>query len=93
MFTHSEPRCRLSSPSYCARHLVPAFAAGGEVGNISGTIIDAQTKAPVANAQVGLAAPTGSFSAKTNSAGFFHDPRRDRRHVCVCRSAPQASTP
>ncbi len=55
----------------CATTIVPAFAAGGEVGNISGTIIDAQTKTPVANAQIALAAPSGSFSAKTNSAGFF----------------------
>ena len=55
----------------CTTTIGPAFAAGGEVGNISGTIIDAQTKAPVANAQIALAAPSGSFSAKTNSAGFF----------------------
>ncbi len=49
----------------------PAVAAGGQVGNVSGVVIDAQTGQPVANATVGLAAPTGSFSATTNAAGFF----------------------
>ncbi len=54
-----------------ATSLSPAFAAGGQAGNISGTIVDAATKAPVANAIVGLASPSGSFQGKTNGNGFF----------------------
>jgi hypothetical protein len=48
-----------------------ADAAGGQVGNVSGTVIDVGTGVPVANATIGLAAPSGSFTSKTNSGGFF----------------------
>jgi hypothetical protein len=50
---------------------LPALAAGGQNGNLSGTVIDANTKAPIADATVSAAAPTGSYSAKTDAHGFF----------------------
>jgi hypothetical protein len=48
-----------------------AHAAGGQVGNLSGTVIDTRTGAPVVNAVIGLAAPSGAFTSKTSSGGFF----------------------
>lgn len=48
-----------------------ADAAGGQTGNVSGTVIDAQTKAPVVGAAVTLAAPSGTYAAKTDGRGFF----------------------
>ncbi|MBV9646131.1 MAG: TonB-dependent receptor, partial [Candidatus Eremiobacteraeota bacterium] len=50
---------------------LPAFAAGGQLGNLTGTVIDAQTKAPIANATVNAAAPTGSYTSRTDAHGFF----------------------
>jgi hypothetical protein len=50
---------------------LPAFAAGGQQGNLHGTVIDVQTKAPIANATINAAAPTGSYTAHTNAQGFF----------------------
>jgi len=48
-----------------------ALAAGGQTGNVSGTVVDAQTKAPIAGAVVSLASPSGTYHAKTNARGFF----------------------
>ena len=48
-----------------------AYAAGGQVGNVSGTIVDVQTKAPVPNAIIGLAAPGQTLAARTDGSGFF----------------------
>jgi hypothetical protein len=49
----------------------PSFAAGGEVGNLSGTVVDADTRAPLSGAHVTAAAPTGTFKATTDAHGFF----------------------
>jgi hypothetical protein len=49
----------------------PAGAAGGEVGNVSGSVVDARSGTPLAGATIGLSAATGSFTARTDSAGFF----------------------
>jgi len=50
---------------------LPTLAAGGQNGNLSGTIIDNVTKAPVADASINAAAPTGSYTARTDSHGSF----------------------
>ena len=49
----------------------PAFAAGGSNGNIGGQLIDGTTKAPIAGAQIGVAAPSGTYKATTDGAGKF----------------------
>jgi hypothetical protein len=56
---------------YVACSGATALAAGGETGNVSGTVVDAATKAPVAGAKVGVASPSGSYTAKTDARGFF----------------------
>jgi hypothetical protein len=48
----------------------PAFAAGGQVGILSGTVTDANG-APIANAAISAASPTGSYNATTNAQGTF----------------------
>jgi outer membrane receptor protein involved in Fe transport len=50
---------------------IPAFAAGGSIGNVSGSVIDGTTKAPIAGAKVTLASPTGIYKATTDSNGHF----------------------
>lgn len=47
----------------------PAFA--GTTGVISGTVTDAQTKAPLADVRVTAVSPTGTYSATTNARGFY----------------------
>src|SRR5208283_3695025 len=49
----------------------PVFAAGGQVGAVNGTVVDAQSGAPLAGASVALTSPSGSYSTKTNASGFF----------------------
>lgn len=48
----------------------PAFAAGGQSGNMQGLITTA-AGGPVANANVTAASPTGSYTAKTDGSGYF----------------------
>lgn len=48
-----------------------AMAAGGQTGNLSGAIVDGQTKAPLAGAAISAASPSGSYSARTDAHGFF----------------------
>ena len=48
----------------------PARAVGGETGNINGTIVS-QSGAPVAGARVAIAAPTGSYTQRSDAKGFF----------------------
>jgi hypothetical protein len=48
-----------------------AFAAGGQTGNLSGTVVDAVTHAPLAGATVAIAAPSGSYHTRTDGHGFF----------------------
>jgi len=50
---------------------IPAFAAGGQTGNLTGTVLDGQTKAPVANATVQLSSPSGSVTVRTDAQGHF----------------------
>jgi hypothetical protein len=47
----------------------PAFA--GTTGTISGTVTDATSGAPVANATVAAASPSGSRTTTTDSKGFY----------------------
>ena len=53
-----------------ASSTVPAFAAGGTIGAITGTVVDANGAA-VAGAAVALAGPSGKYSAKTDGSGRF----------------------
>jgi hypothetical protein len=50
--------------------IAPAFAVGGTTGTVSGTVVDA-SGAPVPNAQVNLAAATGSYRTLTSANGHF----------------------
>jgi hypothetical protein len=50
---------------------LPAFAAGGQFGNISGTIVDATSKSGVAGARVTFVSPSGTFRAVTVANGTF----------------------
>jgi hypothetical protein len=52
--------------------VAPAFAAGGLYGNLSGTVVSGSTNAPVAGANVSVVSPGGSYSATTDSHGFFN---------------------
>ena len=49
----------------------PAFAAGGQLGNINGVFVDATTKAPLANVIVTVVSPASRYTAKTDAKGFF----------------------
>ena len=49
----------------------PALAAGGQTGNLNGTIIDAATKAPIAGASILAKAGSGTYSTTTDAKGFF----------------------
>jgi hypothetical protein len=48
-----------------------AGAAGGQTGGVNGTVLDDAGK-PLANLTVALASPSGSYSTKTDRAGFFN---------------------
>jgi len=54
-----------------AMNATPSYAAGGQTGQISGVVIDATSKAPIANARVTAAAPAGTYRASTDAAGRF----------------------
>ncbi len=49
----------------------PAWAAGGVYGNITGTLIDATTHAPVAGAVVVAHSASGSYQSTSDSRGTF----------------------
>ncbi len=49
----------------------PAFAVGGQTGNINGRVLDDAGK-PIANATVSLASPQGQYKAKTDANGYFN---------------------
>ncbi len=49
----------------------PSFAAGGVQGNLTGTVIDASTQAPLADVHVTAESPSGNFSASTDAGGHF----------------------
>jgi hypothetical protein len=48
----------------------PVRAAGGETGNINGSVVS-QSGAPVAGARIAIASPTGSYTQRTDAKGFF----------------------
>jgi hypothetical protein len=48
----------------------PAFAAGGQSGNLQGTVADANG-APLSGVAISAASPTGSYTAKTDDKGNF----------------------
>jgi hypothetical protein len=49
----------------------PSYAAGGQTGSLRGVVVDAGTKAPIANVAIIAASPSGRFSAKTDQTGTF----------------------
>jgi hypothetical protein len=49
----------------------PARAAGGQTGNVNGTVVTAGATDPVAGAKVTVTSPSGSYSARTDARGFF----------------------
>ncbi len=57
--------------SFVLTSVLPAFAVGGVTGNVSGSVIDAASKTPVVGANVTLAAPTGTYRARTDANGRF----------------------
>jgi hypothetical protein len=48
----------------------PAGAAGGQTGVVNGTVLD-DTGKPLADVTVALSSPSGSYTTKSNGAGFF----------------------
>lgn len=57
--------------AFFAGSTVPSLAVGGIVGNLQGTIVDATSQAPIAGVAINAVAPSGRYSAKTDSKGFF----------------------
>jgi hypothetical protein len=51
--------------------IAPAFAVGGQTGNVSGRILDDGGK-PVANATIQFVSPSGRYNAKTDGNGYFN---------------------
>ena len=47
------------------------WALAGTTGGISGTIVDTETRAPIADAQVTAAAPSQSATTRTDASGHF----------------------
>jgi outer membrane receptor protein involved in Fe transport len=46
-------------------------ALAGTTGNVTGTVLDAQGKAPLAGVQIDIVAPSGRYRATTSAKGFF----------------------
>ena len=49
----------------------PAFAAGGQTGNLNGTVVDSTTRAPIAGATISAKSGSGSYTARTDAKGYF----------------------
>jgi hypothetical protein len=49
----------------------PAYAAGGQTGNVTGSVVDATTGAPIADAAIAVVAPSGTYKTTTDGKGFF----------------------
>lgn len=47
------------------------FAAGGVYGSLSGTVLDASTRAPISGASITAKSPSSTYSATTDSSGHF----------------------
>jgi Carboxypeptidase regulatory-like domain/TonB dependent receptor len=54
-----------------ATSISPVLAAGGQFGNLSGTVVDQTSKAGIANAKVTVVSPSGTYHATTDSKGNF----------------------
>ena len=57
--------------AFLASSALPSLAVGGIVGNLQGTVVDTTSQQPVANATITAVAPSGRYTAKTDSKGFF----------------------
>ena len=57
--------------AFCASIVTPMPAMAETTGTISGTISDAATGAPIANAAVDAASPSGSRATKSDAHGFY----------------------
>ncbi len=51
---------------------MPAYAAGGQTGNVNGTVVDAASGAPLAGAKVALVSPSGQYTGTTDAKGIFN---------------------
>jgi hypothetical protein len=49
----------------------PAFAAGDPIGCLSGSVIDAETKVPVAGVTVRAISPSAAYTVMTDARGTF----------------------
>ena len=47
------------------------LAAGGQTGDLQGTVLVAATRAALEGAAVTAVSPSGTFTARTNARGFF----------------------
>lgn len=54
-----------------AGYVAPSLAAGGQTGNISGTITDNATKAPIANATITISSAATRSTQTTDTSGGF----------------------
>ena len=54
-----------------ATSISPVLAAGGQFGNLSGTVIDQATKAGVPGAKVTVVSPSGTYRQTANGSGQF----------------------
>ncbi|HEY7980369.1 MAG TPA: carboxypeptidase-like regulatory domain-containing protein, partial [Candidatus Eremiobacteraceae bacterium] len=48
-----------------------AQAAGGVIGNLRGSVVEANTGAPVSGAAITAVSPSGAFRATSDARGFF----------------------
>jgi hypothetical protein len=55
----------------CLMTAGPALAAGGQFGNLNGTVVDAATKAPIAGASIAAKSGSASYTATTDARGQF----------------------
>ncbi|HKW44291.1 MAG TPA: carboxypeptidase-like regulatory domain-containing protein, partial [Candidatus Eremiobacteraceae bacterium] len=50
---------------------LPADAAGGVIGNLRGSVVVAQTGAPVSGATITAISPSGTYRGTTDARGYF----------------------
>lgn len=51
--------------------VAPALAAGGQYGNLVGSISDSTSKSPISGAQISAVSPSGRYSTTTDAHGRF----------------------
>jgi hypothetical protein len=71
---------------------LPAFAAGGLYGNLTGVVLDAASHAPIAGARIEAKSPSGSYTATTNARGAFTILQMNVDSYTVTVSAPGHET-